>query len=120
MMKALCRLVRSNEILRGLVAFQFDRRAWIICTALEGRTNGWLPHFNLSWPFNPIISKPHLATTNSSPWRSHIFVDIFMAKVASDTQSHGVELDINKHIHMPKNVYKLEGGWGTLDSSLEN
>ena len=51
--------------------------------SLEGQTNDWPSHSQLSSPFIRVILQPHLPLIQLGPWRSQIFVDIFWEIVAS-------------------------------------
>lgn len=99
-----------NWILRGLVASCFYRRAWILCMALEGKTNDSPSHSKLSSPFIQVIWQP-LGTTNSigSLEVPHLCWHVF-GNSCLVWKIHRVQSDFNKHIHMPKNIYKTKRG----------
>ena len=86
-MKALHKFSEVNWILRGLVASWFYKRAWVICMTLEERTNDWPSHSIFSLLIIEVISQPHLLLNQLGPWRSQIFIDMFLARVASKLQN---------------------------------
>ena len=54
---------------------------------LEEGTNDWASHSIFSLLIIQVLSQPHLLLNQLGPWRSQIFIGMFLARVASKLEN---------------------------------